>query len=291
MNEENLNDSLKKILIIEDDIILLNLLKDRLTYAGFNIITERDGVRGLKTAFKENPDLILLDIVLPEMDGISVLKQLKQDGNLKNIPVIIISNSGEPVEIEEIKKIGVEDYLIKTEFEPSEVLLKIETLFKKIDKNFKSAGKIEDVCKTEENICKVADKKNFSEKNQKTTVLIIEDDKFLRELLAQKLNKEGLDIVLAITAEDALENMKKTTPHLILLDLILPGISGFDFLEKIKSDSKTSGIPVIVLSNLGEDKDKETAMKLGVKDFLVKALYTPNEIVDNIKKILEKSYI
>ena len=115
-------------------------------------------------------------------------------------------------------------------------------------------------------------------------ILIIEDDKFLRELIAQKLQKEGFLITEAIDGEEGLKKIKEEKSELILLDLILPGIDGFEVLEKIKSDDAISKIPVIILSNLGQKDDVEKGLKLGAIDYLIKAHFTPREIIEKIKK-------
>lgn len=122
-------------------------------------------------------------------------------------------------------------------------------------------------------------------------ILIIEDDKFLKEILAKKFIKEGWTILQTETAEEALELLKKETPQIILLDLLLPGMHGFEFLKSLKKDTAVSHIPVIILSNFSEEKDIQTSASLGAKDFLVKALSTPDEIVKKVKDMLEKSYI
>jgi len=114
-------------------------------------------------------------------------------------------------------------------------------------------------------------------------VLIVEDDKFLRELMAQKLIKEDYDVVEAIDGEDGLSKAKETKPDLILLDLILPGIDGFEVLAKLKEDVSVSEIPVVILSNLGQREDIERGLKLGAVDFLIKAHFTPQEIVNKVK--------
>lgn len=275
----------KNILIIEDDLILLNLLKQKLKIAGYNVFEERNGLSGIYAVEKLNPDLVLLDLILPEADGITVLKNIRENPAIKDTPVIIISNSGQPVEIEEVKKLGISDYLIKTEFDPQELVDKVNNFF---GQKFSLDEKTE-----KEKI------KNISYENQtidystnnKIKIMIIEDDKFLRELISQKIVKEGMNVLNAITAEEALDILKKERPQIILLDLILPGISGFDFLKMIKSIPPLSDIPVIILSNLGEEKDRETAKNLGAKSFLVKAMHTPNEIVIEIKKVLNESYL
>ena len=118
-------------------------------------------------------------------------------------------------------------------------------------------------------------------------ILVIEDDKFLRELISQKLVKEGYNVIEAIDGEKGVEMVKKEHPDLVLLDLILPGIDGFEVLSRIKSDSELSQIPVIILSNLGQRDDVERGIKIGAADYLIKAHFTPVEIINKIRDILK----
>lgn len=122
----------------------------------------------------------------------------------------------------------------------------------------------------------------------KKTILIIEDDKFLRELISRKLKKEGFFISEAVDGEKGLQKVKTEKPGLILLDLILPGIDGFEVLTEVKKDPALAEIPVIILSNLGQKDDIERGLKLGAVDYLIKAHFTPGEIIKKIKKILEQ---
>ena len=119
------------------------------------------------------------------------------------------------------------------------------------------------------------------------TILIIEDDKFLRELIVQKLIKEGFEISEAVDGEEGMKKVKEEKPDLILLDLILPGIDGFEVLARMKEDPVLAAIPVIILSNLGQKEDVERGLKLGAVDYLIKAHFTPREIIEKIKKALK----
>lgn len=118
-------------------------------------------------------------------------------------------------------------------------------------------------------------------------ILIIEDDKFLRELIARKLTDEGFDIVEAVDGEDGIKKLKETKPDLVLLDLILPSIDGFEVLSKVKEDESIASIPIIILSNLGQKEEVEKGLDLGAVDYLIKAHFTPGEIVEKIKNILK----
>lgn len=118
-------------------------------------------------------------------------------------------------------------------------------------------------------------------------IVIVEDDKFLRDLIAQKVLKEGHQVVEAVNGEEGILKIKEEKPDLVLIDLILPGIDGFEVLRQVKENSGTSAIPVVILSNLGQKDDVERGMKLGAADYLVKAHFTPGEILAKIKAILK----
>ncbi len=118
-------------------------------------------------------------------------------------------------------------------------------------------------------------------------ILIIEDDKFLRELITRKLLNEAYEVSEAVDGEEGIKKIKEEKPDLILLDLILPGIDGFEVLSKKKEDPALASIPVIILSNLGQKDDVEKGLKMGAVDYLIKAHFTPGEIIEKIKVVLK----
>jgi len=115
----------KKILFVEDEELMIDLLQRKLTKEGYEISVARDGEEGLKAMREKKPDLILLDIIMPKMGGFEVMEEMGENKELKKIPVIVISNSGQPVELDKAQKLGAKDWLIKTEFDPQEVIDKI----------------------------------------------------------------------------------------------------------------------------------------------------------------------
>ncbi len=117
-------------------------------------------------------------------------------------------------------------------------------------------------------------------------ILTIEDDHFLRELIIKKLDQEGYEVFEAEDGEQGLDKAKEVKPDLILLDLMLPGIDGFTVLSEIKKNSEISKTPVIILSNLGQKEDIDKGMNLGAQDFLIKAYFTPGEIIEKVRMTL-----
>ena len=118
-------------------------------------------------------------------------------------------------------------------------------------------------------------------------ILIIEDDDFLRSLAVTKLEKEGFSVAMAADGKQGLDSVHADAPHLIILDLMLPIMSGFDVLKALKADATTRDIKVIIFSNLGEDSDIKTCLDLGANDYMVKAQFTLDELVEKIKGLLK----
>ncbi|PIR96753.1 MAG: response regulator [Candidatus Doudnabacteria bacterium CG10_big_fil_rev_8_21_14_0_10_41_10] len=120
------------------------------------------------------------------------------------------------------------------------------------------------------------------------SILIIEDDPTIQKALSEVMLSEGYKVYTSFEADGGLEKVANNKPDLILLDLILPGKSGFEFLKEIKNSPSTSSIPVVILSNLGDEDEVRQGLKLGAVDFLVKADYDLNEVVKIIKKYFPK---
>ncbi len=125
------------------------------------------------------------------------------------------------------------------------------------------------------------------QKNMNKKILIIDDDKFLLDMYAMKFSGKDFDIE---TSQNAAESLTKVEsgyrPDVILLDLIMPGLDGFGFLEEMKKKNLSNGIKIIVFSNLGQKEDIEKAMNLGAAGYIIKASSTPSEVVGKVNQIL-----
>lgn len=119
-----------RVLIVDDDAFLSGIYATKLEMDGFAVLSARDGEEGLKAAAKERPDLILLDVLMPKLDGFEVLKRLKENPETKGIPVIMLTNLGQKEDIEKGMSEGAADYLIKAHFVPAEAVAKIKAILK-----------------------------------------------------------------------------------------------------------------------------------------------------------------
>lgn len=122
----------------------------------------------------------------------------------------------------------------------------------------------------------------------KHVVLIVDDDEFLLEMYALKFKEEGFGVEIAQSGREALEKMDSAHPDIVLLDIVLPEMDGFSVLQKMRGEKKSKGPLIVMLTNLSQKDDTERGMRLGADDYIVKAHYTPSEVVEKVRKLLAK---
>lgn len=273
----------KKILIIEDNDLLGEILQRKLVSENYEVLWSRDGARGYEMLLDIKPDLLLLDIALPSMNGYEILAEKSKVAEVAKIPVIVVSNSGQPIEYDNLIKYGVKDYVVKANFEPSEVVDKVKAVF------------LSDGATAQSNGTTNSDSGSHSAGGQSASgsgilagkkILWVEDDKFLSDIASKKLILEKADLRHAVDSDAAFAILSEWIPNAIILDVMLPGMSGIDILAKIRTDRRLDNIPVIMLTNAGQDQNVDAAMKLGAKKFLTKATLTPQGIIREIASVL-----
>ena len=241
-----------KILIIDDDINFLDLINRRLSKEGYLVFTANNGKSGLIKANKLVPDIIILDIVMPDMDGWTVYKKLKTTPLLSQIPVIIVTIG----DYEKMAKdFGVVDFLTKP--------IQWKTLNVILSK-YKIIGKSKHI-------------------------LVIDDDSATRIILRKMLVKDGWRVDEAENGKVALDRIKKEKPELILLDLLMPVMDGFKFLKVIKGKDSLTEIPIIVITSKDLTADDYSYLTANVDRVIQKGDYTRKEIINRIDVAVKES--
>ena len=302
----------KKVLVVEEDVILGDVLAIKLKKLGYVVDKTQDGTVAMQKVLAAKPDCIVLDILLSRKGGISFLEELKANPALRDIPVVINASSEDRDEVKHARELGVRDFLIKAVFDPNAAVEKVKEVLAAPAQAPSAGVSMQNVVvppsvsatqppqaavvpppapapapsvapQTPAPAPAAAASPAPAPASGKAFILVIEDDKFLRELLVRKLASEGFDVQNAIDATAAYAILAQRKPTIILCDLILPEVSGFEILQHIKADPKVSDVPVIILSNLGQKEDTDRAMALGAKDFMVKANFTLDEIVAKVR--------
>ena len=236
------------ILVIDDDDSSRELLQRYLSRAGYRTQGAADGLSGLQMARELRPAAIMLDVVMPQMDGWSVLSTLKADSDLAEIPVIMATILDEkPLGL----ALGASDYLTKP-----------------VDRTRLAAL-----------AARYAGKKG-------ARVLIVEDDEAARQTMRRILEKEGWVAVEAEDGRSGLDRVAEEVPALVLLDLMMPNVNGFAFLAELRANETWRNIPVIIVTAMELSSDDRKRLNGGVQQILQKGSYSPGDLVDELRLVL-----
>jgi len=268
-----------KILIVEDEEYLSDMYKIKFEQAGYVTVVAHDGEEGFELAQKEQPDLILLDLILPKLDGFKVLAKLRKEPNTKKIKVFILSNLGQSDEVNKGMKTGADGYFIKANLTPSQLLEKVNVIF-----NNKS-----DMEKDIKNMTIHAEDSEYRTVGKKLAkILLIEDEEAIINMYKLRFDKEGFQIEVARNGAWGLKLARQKKFDIILLDMVMPAMNGYEAIKVLKSDDNTKDVPIIILSNSAQDGDIKEAKKLGAAAYLLKSMITPAKLVQEVEKFLNK---
>ena len=238
------------ILAIDDDPAVTDLIQRFLTKDGFRVVTAASGEEGLRLARQVHPAAITLDVMMPEMDGWEVLAALKADAALANIPVVMMTAMSDR---KQGYALGASDYLIKP-LERDRV---------------------------------VAVMSKYKLEHRSRLILVVDDDTTTREMLHRQLQKEGWQIVEASNGRQALEAIRAVPPRLILLDLMMPDMDGFEFVRQLRSNPAWRAIPAIAITAKDlTEAERQTLKRGAVENILQKGAYERKALLAQVKHFL-----
>lgn len=243
------------LLIIEDDVVFADVLSDYAIEKGFKPILAYSGDTGLEMAFTKHPDAIVLDVMLPVIDGWTILKKLKADPGTKHIPVHMMSAGNEKAA--KAKQEGAIGFLKK----PVEK--------EQLDEAFQL-------------LSDAYLKYNFRR------VLVIEDQELQSRELTEQLEEKGVDVAQAFTGKEAMELLEEQEFDCIILDLKLPDISGFDLLDNIKAQPALTHIPVIINTAMELDQDKMAHIMRYTDAMVLKSNKSNDRLIDEVSLFINK---
>jgi len=238
------------VLVIDDDATARELLTDQLRAEGFSVVTASGGLEGLKLAKEVHPSVITLDVIMPDLDGWSVLAALRQDSELSEIPVIMVTI------LDQQRRgvaLGAAGYLTKP--------IDREQLHRLVER--------------------------FRAQAQPTRVLLVEDDSFQRERMHAWLESQRWVVQEAANGREALDRLQQSKPDLILLDLMMPEMDGFQVVATLQKEAGWRDIPVIVITALDLDAKDHDRLNSGVQSVLVKETFQPADLVERIRRLAQ----
>ena len=241
------------VLLIDDDPITQEIVKRQLAASTLQLIIASDGVEGLMMARAITPDVILLDMLMPRMDGPQVLSRLREDDALKQIPVVLISSQ----DLEQpLLAMGVDDFLLKP-----------------LDRS---------------HLLHVLDRFLLPE-HAHHRILIVEDDADVREILSRTLDREDITLLAARDGVEGLELLdQEPSFDLVLLDLMMPRMDGFEFLRRLRQDERWQGLPVVILTAKTLDLHETQLLEQHVSRVYSKGEMSHGELERELRLIMQK---
>jgi signal transduction histidine kinase/DNA-binding response OmpR family regulator len=242
-----------KILVIEDDPKAADILRIYLSEAGYHVELAVDGAEGLKKVKELSPDAVILDVLLPNVDGWDFLNQLKADPATRNVPVIIASvmdQKGKGFAM------GASDYLVKP-VHKDEMIQKLSAL-------------------------------NLNGPSRPRKILAIDDDPKNLELLGASLEAEGFQVLKANGGEEGIELAHKEKPDLIILDLLMPGTNGFEVLERLQSSAQTNAMPVVLFTVKQLTPEEKQRLKGRIDAIAPKTFFDREKLVNTVNQVLKR---
>ncbi len=246
----------RSILVVDDNDMNRDMLSRRLEQEGYHVAAARGGNEALEILAQERFDLMLLDIMMPDMNGFAVLEQVKTDVGHRVMPVIMITADNDIESVKLCVRLGAVDYIVK----PVNMAVLKSRMWRHIAKA---------------SLLRKDHNPGARHGSEGARILVVDDLELSRDLLARQLSKAGYMVKTAATADAALRVLGMEMIHLILLDLMMPGVDGFQLLEQVKKNSRFEHLPVIILSSEDSSESMTRGLSLGADDYVVKPFYAP----------------
>ncbi|MGB8959971.1 MAG: response regulator [Candidatus Aminicenantales bacterium] len=276
-----------RLLVADDDPATLKLYAAILPEETYELLTARDGLEALEKAQAERPDTILLDIMMPGIDGLEVTRRLKKDGKLRETPIVLVTAFDEG----ELKSTGVDsgaDEFLCKPFQPIELLARVNAMIRlKQYRDQLSVRRQSSLQYGDPPIVTGA----VGKVQERPLLLVAEDNESDKRTIMEALRDQPYRIEAVRTGKEALARIHREKVDLVLLDILLPDISGFDVLRLVKDREDTRDIQVVVITCLEGEDDRVRGIESGADEFLAKPI-VPRELVARVRSLLEnKSHL
>jgi CheY-like chemotaxis protein len=262
-----------KILLVEDDPMIAEIYVKKFGAAGLEVTNAVTGREALKFAGEKPFDLVLLDMVLPEMSGMDVLKELKKSGNYSpDLKVIIFSNLDKLEHEKEARENGADGFIGKMQFNPSDLVVELKRIIQEYEEQRKNKNRLEG--------------RNEDDGNKKKRILFIEDEEIFLEMFGKKLEDDGYAVEYAKNGAWGSKLAAEKQFDLIITDMVMPATGGEEIIRRLKLEEKTKNIPIIVLSASLNEEDIKAVKEMGITAFYAKTQVVPSDLSKKAAELL-----
>lgn len=247
----------KTILYVDDSPVMHHFVKTTLGDSDYNLITAVDGVDGYEKYCQYLPNIIITDIEMPGMSGLELCRKIKENNEGRFIPVVILSSKSQPIDIDTAFNYGADDYLVKP-VSPDNLIEKIKDYFGVLDRK------------------------------KRNKILVVDDSKVSAEMISHALMKNSHNVIMASTAEQAIELAIKERPEIVITDVEMPGMTGYDLVKILRDIPELKEVSFIMMSSRDRKSDIKKSEKLGVSRYFIKPFDIEKLIIVVEQLLLER---
>jgi len=247
----------KTILYVDDSPVMHHFIRTTLGDCDYNLITAVDGVDGYEKYCQYLPNIIITDIEMPKMSGLELCRKIKENNEGRFIPVVILSSKSQPIDIDTAFNYGADDYLVKP-VSPDNLIEKIKDYFGVLDRK------------------------------KRNKILVVDDSKVSAEMISHALIKNSHNVIMASNGEQALELSIKERPEIVITDVEMPGMSGYDLVKIMRETPELRDVSFIMMSSRDRKSDIKKSEKLGVSRYFIKPFDIEKLIIVVEQLLLEK---
>lgn len=259
----------KSILVIDDDLTIRKVISHHLRKNNYNSFEVENASQAFEVLRKENIDLVLCDVTMDEMDGFEFCRRVRENENHRILPFVFVTAKSSLEDKSMAMEVGGDDIITKP-FDIDELLIKVQALLRRseiyklygLKKNLETA---------------------FSDRPAK--ILFVDDDPSISKLFKYNLERAGFECTIASNVDEAMDSIKNMTPDIIVSDIMMPKIDGFQFRKMLLTDEELKNVPFIFLTAKGEEKDILDGYDLGITDYVIKTA-GPKVVVAKVTAII-----
>ena len=266
-----------KIIIVEDDPMISEIYQKKFADSGYEVLTADSGEKAVSLNKTEKIDIMLLDLIMPKMDGFEVLQNVRGGEYNPEMKIFVFSNLSQKEDQDKAMKLGADGFIIKADYTPSDLVKEIS---RRMNQNAESK-KNEALQNGDEKLSKK------KQENSQKKILFIEDEEIFLEMFGQKLRQDGYTVETANNGAWGLKEALSKDFDLFIIDMMMPAMTGDEIIEKLKLEEKTKNIPIIVFSASVEEHIEQKVKEMGANEFFVKTKIIPSELSKKVGELLE----
>jgi len=268
-----------KIIIVEDDPMIAEIYLKKFSNSGFEVFPATTAEQALNIVRMEEIEVVMTDLIMPKMDGFQLIQQLRNGDYDSNLKIIVTSNLSQKEDRDKAIQLGANGFVAKSEFSPSELVVEIQRLIGQYQHQKKNEIK-------DSGILKYVDNNKW---NKQKRILLIEDEEIFIDMFGGKLKQDGFYVESANNGTWGLKEAMKNNYDLLIIDMVMPSMTGDEIIEKLKMEDETKDLPIIVLSASVGDEAAKKVKAMGIEEFYLKTQVTPSELSEKVTEILSRA--